>query len=76
MMYSMLCRLLKRRGYNSNDYIKVIAGMFHCYFAVVKGEGYGDEIELQYFKGKSGMRGNYWILAETMTTAAEKNPNG
>ena len=47
------------------DYVKVISGMFHGYYAVVQGDGYGDEIELQYFKEKSGKNGNnYWVLAD------------
>ena len=43
------------------DYVKVIAGMFRGYYAVVQGDGYRDEIELQYFKEKNGKHGNYWV---------------
>ena len=46
------------------DYVKVIAGMCRGYYAVVQGGGYGDEIELQYFKENSGKHGNYWVLAD------------
>ena len=38
----------------------------------MKGEGYGDEIELQYFKGKSGKRG-IWILADNDYDSKEKS---
>ena len=55
------------------DYIKVIAGIFHGYYNGVKGDGYGDEIELQYFKGWSGKRGNYWILANNDYDSREKS---
>ena len=41
------------------DYIKVIAGMFRGYYAVVQGDGYRDEIKLQYFKENSGKHGDY-----------------
>ena len=38
--------------------------MFRGYYAVVQGHGYGDEIELRYFKEKTGKHGKYWVLAE------------
>ena len=28
------------------DYVKIIKGMFHGFYAIMKGEGYRDEIEI------------------------------
>ena len=38
--------------------------MFRGYYAVVQGDGYRDEIELQYFKENSGKHGNYWVFVD------------
>ena len=36
--------------------------MFHGFYAAVEGEGYGDEIEIKYFKEKTGEKSRYWVL--------------
>ena len=47
----------------TGDYVKVIYGAFRDYFAIVVGDTYREEIEIQYFKKKE----KWWIL-----TAAQK----
>ena len=44
------------------DYVKKIKGNFVGLFASVIGDGYGDEVEIQYFKNSTN--GKYWVLAD------------
>ena len=42
------------------DYVKVIKGSYLGYFALVNCDGYGGEIEINYFTGKN----KWWVLKE------------
>ena len=45
---------------HQDDCGKVIKGNYSGYFALVTGDGYGGEIEINYFKGKN----KWWVLKE------------
>ena len=50
-------------GLMEADYVEVVQGLFRGYYAVVIGDGYGDELEIQYFQEKTDSNGSYWELA-------------
>ena len=51
------------------DYVKITNGNFAGMYASVLGEGYGDEVEIQYFMKK----GRYWILKENDYDSRERD---
>ena len=51
------------------DYVVVIKGMFKGYYATVLGEGYGDEIEINYFEKKK----KWWTLKENDIDCRERD---
>ena len=44
----------------TGDYVKIVSGAFLGYYAIVTGESYGEELEIQYFEKKE----KWWVLKE------------
>ena len=55
--------------FHPGEYVKVIGGAFVGYYAVVTSEGYGDEVEVNYFEKK----GKWWTLKEYDLDSREKS---
>ena len=50
------------------DCVKIVKGHYLGYFALVIGEGYGGETEINYFKGKK----KWWVLKENDFDSRER----
>ena len=44
----------------TGDYVKIVSGAYLGYYAIVTGESYGEELEIQYFEKKE----KWWVLKE------------
>ena len=61
------------------DYVKVVAGSYAGWYAVVQDDGYGDELEVNYFKEVVGSvlvdghrYSRYWVLNENDLDSLER----
>ena len=45
------------------DYVEIVQSLFRGYYALLIGESYGDELEIQYFREKTDNSGSYRELA-------------